>query len=83
MIRTWYTLLFFVLAALWGVWDLISPPGTEPVKAKVPNPWIISEVPKLVYCYVGRSLLLFNRMVASDSFVTLWAVAHQAPLSMG
>ena len=29
------------------------------------------------------SLLLFGRSVVSDSFVTPWSVAHQAPLSMG
>ena len=28
-------------------------------------------------------LLLFSPQVASDSSVTLWIVAHQAPLSMG
>ena len=28
-------------------------------------------------------LLLFRHYVVSDSFVTLWTVAHQAPLSMG
>ena len=28
-------------------------------------------------------VLLFSRSVTSDSFVTLWTVAHQAPLSMG
>ena len=28
-------------------------------------------------------ILLFSRSVVSDSFVTLWTVAHQAPLSMG
>ena len=28
-------------------------------------------------------LLLFNCLVVSNSFVTPWAVAHQAPLSMG
>ena len=28
-------------------------------------------------------LLLFSRQVVSDSFVTWWTVAHQAPLSMG
>ena len=27
-------------------------------------------------------LLLFSRSVMSDSFVTAWTVAHQAPLSM-
>ena len=27
--------------------------------------------------------MLFSRSVVSDSFVTLWNVAHQAPLSMG
>ena len=64
------------------MWDLISPPGTKPVEAHGPNHWIIREGPELVYCYVGRSLL-FNCIVVSDSFVTLWAVAHQAPLSMG
>ena len=28
-------------------------------------------------------LLLFSHSVLSDSFVTPWAIAHQAPLSMG
>ena len=28
-------------------------------------------------------MLLFSRWVVSDSFVTPWTVAHQAPLSMG
>ena len=28
-------------------------------------------------------LLLFSHLVISDSFVTLWTVGHQAPLSMG
>ena len=28
-------------------------------------------------------LLLFSPSVVSDSFTTLWTVAHQAPLSMG
>ena len=28
-------------------------------------------------------ILLFSRSVVSDSFVMLWTVAHQAPLSMG
>ena len=27
--------------------------------------------------------LLFNLLIMSASFVTLWTVAHQAPLSMG
>ena len=30
-----------------------------------------------------RLLLLFCRLIRSDSFMTLWTVAHQAPLSMG
>ena len=30
-----------------------------------------------------RLLLLFCRLIRSNSFVTLWTVAHQAPLSMG
>ena len=29
-----------------------------------------------------RLLLLFCRLIRSNSFVTLWTVAHQAPLSM-
>ena len=28
-------------------------------------------------------LQLFSRSVVSNSFVTLWTIAHQAPLSMG
>ena len=28
-------------------------------------------------------LLLFSQSVVSDTFATTWAVAHQAPLSMG
>ena len=28
-------------------------------------------------------LLLFSRLVVSDSFVIPWPIAHQAPLSMG
>ena len=28
-------------------------------------------------------LLFFSHSVVSDSFATLWIVAHQAPLSMG
>ena len=32
---------------------------------------------------VTTSLLLLIRSVMSDSFVTLWTVAHQSPLSMG
>ena len=28
-------------------------------------------------------MLLFNSLVVSDSFVTPWTVAHQAPLLMG
>ena len=28
-------------------------------------------------------LLLFSSSVVSDSFVTTWTIAHQAPLSMG
>ena len=28
-------------------------------------------------------LLLFNHSVVSQSFATLWTLAHQAPLSMG
>ena len=30
-----------------------------------------------------NAVLLFSLAVMSNSFVTLWAVAHQAPLSMG
>ena len=30
-----------------------------------------------------RILLLFSRFIVSDSFATLWTVAHQTPLSMG
>ena len=30
-----------------------------------------------------RLLLLFSCLIMSDSFVTLWTVAHQAPLSVG
>ena len=30
-----------------------------------------------------RKALLFSRQVVSDSFVTPWTTAHQAPLSMG
>ena len=28
-------------------------------------------------------LLLFSQSVVSDSFATIWAIAYQAPLSMG
>ena len=34
-----------------------------------------------IYFFIER-LLLFSRSVMSDSFATLWTVAHQAPLSM-
>ena len=32
---------------------------------------------------LGWLVLLFSHSVLSNSFVTLWTVAHQAPLSMG
>ena len=31
----------------------------------------------------GVSRCVLNRLVMSNSFVTLWTVAHQAPLSLG
>ena len=33
--------------------------------------------------FLKKLLLLFSRWVVSDSFVTPWTVAHQAPLSVG
>ena len=33
--------------------------------------------------YSGILLLLFSRYMVSNSFVTRWTLAHQAPLSMG
>ena len=33
--------------------------------------------------HVGRLLLLFSCSVVSDSLVTTWTIAHQAPWSMG
>ena len=33
--------------------------------------------------HMNRKMLFFSGLVISDSFVTPWTVAHQAPLCMG
>ena len=43
----------------------------------------LKKVISAIKLYLEVLLLLFSLSVVSDSFETLWTVAHQAPLSMG
>ena len=63
---------------LWGLWDpssLTRGGNHAPCVGRwSPNHWTSREVPYLCF------LLLYNGRVVSDSFVTSWTVARQAPL---
>ena len=86
----------FILAVLCSMWDLSSQPGIEPIspalESQSPNHSTVREVPILVIlklassarfklvCVCACMLSLFSRV---QLWATLWALACQAPLSMG
>ena len=68
-----YTSSLFKLPILWDLGCLL------------PYLFLTKQAHKLLHYLVKLILyaLLFSRSVMSNSFVTPWTVAHQAPLSMG
>ena len=64
---------FRVVSPFWSLWSML------------PWSWVCKHqvLPSVLWdMYVRVELLLFIHSVVSDSFVTPWTVAYQAPLSM-